>query len=314
MSFRHTMLNFSASSSHTLASLNVPTGLPANSVESQRKLSRMLGLSDVGDMSIALPVVRPRIPKSWPVKLFINDRSNRFKDTLRVSLSFAAQPPSMMMSWPGLDSLSPDILAFSPQYIISSDSIPHFSESRTMEEGRNDADIPASRFSLRKSLLSIRRWPLFSFPVLLLSLLSKAYLTFTESFTALMKRSVVRIIRGFTANSSDDILARREDSGLSMRSFSPFRYLSRNAILPDLRLAFRLPSSPTLSLSDVLSAMYVPGAKNESTSLESWKLTERSYFSFSQAFPSLRYNDGRAFRVVMVWMSFTNSVMNRLPE
>ena len=62
MSFRHTTLNFCASSSHTLATLNLPTGLPANSVESQRRLRSMPALSDDGDMSIALPVVRPLMP------------------------------------------------------------------------------------------------------------------------------------------------------------------------------------------------------------------------------------------------------------
>ena len=65
----------------------------------------------------------------------------------------------------------------------------------------------------------------------------------------------MRIISGFTASSSDEILALREASGLSMRTSRPFRYLSLNAILPDLSLALSSPCLVMLSLREVLSAI-----------------------------------------------------------
>ena len=77
----------------------------------------------------------------------------------------------------------------------------------------------------------------------------------TESFTAARKRSALRIRRGLTAISSDEILARREASGLSMRTFIPFMYLFWKASLPDFSLALSFPFSSMLTLSVVLSAM-----------------------------------------------------------
>ena len=72
----------------------------------------------------------------------MRERSNWLRAMLRVSLSLAAQPPSMLMSWPGLEKFSPEIIALSAQYCISLETMSHFSESRTMREGRNEARIP----------------------------------------------------------------------------------------------------------------------------------------------------------------------------
>ena len=79
-------------SSHSLSTVTVPAGIPAICVESQTMLTSR-PLSSRGEMSCALPVAAPLMPRSEPRRGLTMDMSNLFRLRLRVSLCvFEALP------------------------------------------------------------------------------------------------------------------------------------------------------------------------------------------------------------------------------